>query len=59
MVGHRWSIFQQKVSVENKRPKDAVETLHGRAERARGKVRLADVAGYPALLVIPVSMVVL
>ena len=57
MVGHRWSILQQDVPIEDKRPKDAMATLHVRAERARGEVRLTDVAGNPAPLVIPESMV--
>ena len=57
MVGHRWSILQQNVPIEDKRPKDAMATLHVRAERARGEVRLADVAGNPAPLVVPESVV--
>ena len=57
MVGHRWSVLQQDASIQNKRPKDAMATLHVRAERARGEVRLTDVAGNPAPLVIPEAVV--
>ena len=57
VVSHRRSILQQNVAIKDKRPKDAMATLHVRAERARGEVRLTEVAGYPEPLMIPEAVV--